>query len=430
MKKILSLVLILSVIITSFATFSASADVTVVVPENDGKGTVLVGGIGNLASAIKNCSNTNNLVGGTEASNKNWSVVSIEDVDDTYFDKVIRMESKGTTATPSTNQVRATFATDGISAGEYIYVSFYYRLLSKLGDKTYSEKPPAISLPEIGVNSGRVTPQTQAGQYISAENFDTWYKVTYLYPLTSAVASGNTYQQFTFSKPSGNLPEYVVEVADLNIMTFGVATGPSTDMIKNKITKVLDDADFSSVKFGGNEVDLSVYPDEYTESIYWNGTLPVITGKDINGKNVKVEYESNKVPQTVKLTAYAMDFDVTSATDTRYKEYFVNIDYYRAFTTVLVNGDETDVLTGCVGGEVVKLNASVYNPNAENATYVAVICIYKGKKCIATIPNRISVTTSDVSKTVSFTYTLPAGDYTGCKVESYVISPLRMYKVN
>lgn len=426
MKKLLSFTLILSVLLASFSTLNVFADVSVYIPANDGKGTVLVGGVNTLVSAGKNCSNTENSTG----TNKNWSVVSIADIDDPYFDKAIRIESKGTIATPGTNQVRAAFSTEGIGAGEYIYVSFYFRQLSEFGDKTFTEKAPSFSTPELGINSGRVTPITQTGAYLNATDFDTWYKVAYIYPLSGAVASGNTYLQFGFSKPSAGLPEYVIEVAGLNIMTFGVATGPSTDMIKTEIIKNLDNADFSSVKFDGNEVDLDIYPEQYSEMIYWNGTLPVITGKDVNGKDVLVEYESDSVPQKVKLTAFAMDYDVTSTTDTRYKEYFVNIDYYRASTSVSVDGVETNSLSGCVGGEEVELSSTIYNPNNETATYVAVMCIYKGKKCIAAIPGRIFVTNTDVSKTETLPYTLPVADYSGCEVKSYVISPLRMFKVN
>lgn len=426
MKKLLGFALIVCVLITSLAsvTFVSAADV--VITENDGRGTVLVGGIDELASAIKNCSNTANSTG----TNKNWSQVSIADIDDPYFDKAILIESRGTTAKPGTNQVRATFETDGIEAGEYIYVSFYYRALSELNGTTYTDFPQSFSTPEIGKNSGRVRAIGAASDYSNATEFDKWYKVSYVYPITAAVSAGNTYLQLGFAAPSAGLPAYAMEVAGLNIMTFGIPEGPSADIIKNEVISVLDTADFSSVKFGENEIDLATYPAQYSESIYWNGTLPEITGTDINGKAAKVEYDGDSVPQTVKVTAYAMDYDVTSATDTRKKEYFVNIDYYRASTAVFVGETETTDLTGCVGGEEVKFDATIYNPNGETADYTAVMGIYSGKKCIAAIPWKISVTDTDESKTGTFTYTLPARDYTGCEIRTYVISPLRMYKVN
>ena len=426
MKKFLAFALVLCVIITSFSAVVSADGIEVVIPENDGKGTVLAGGIGDLVGAVKNCSNTDNSTG----NNKNWSVVSIVDIDDTYFDKAVRIESKGTNAAPGTNQVRLQFATDGIEAGEYIYVSFYYRQLSSFGDTTYNEKTPAISTPEVGKNSGRVTPVTQASAYLSAEEFDKWYKVSYIYPITAAVAAGNTYVQLGFSKPSAGLPAYMMEVADFKVMTFGKATGPSADYVKTEISNVLGTADFSSVTFDGTEVDLSLYPDAYTQSIYWDGTLPVIDGTDINGNAVDVEYDGDSVPQTVKLTAYCMDYDVTNAEDDRKKEYLVNIDFYRAYASVTVDGVETTDLTGCTGGENVVMNASVYNPLGEAADYTAVMGIYNGKKCIATIPWKISVTSADANKTVPVTYTLPAGNYAGCEVKTFVISTLRMFKVN
>ncbi|MBR5518708.1 MAG: hypothetical protein IKV86_06765 [Clostridia bacterium] len=426
MKKLLVFALVLSVIITSFSAVVSADGIEIVIPENGGKGTVLSGGIDDLVGAVKNCSNTDNSTG----TNKNWSVVSIVDIDDTYFDKAVRIESKGTNVAPGTNQVRLQFATDGIEAGEYIYVSFYYRQLSSLGDKTYTEKTPAFSIPEIGKNSGRVTPITQTSQYLSAEQFDTWYKVSFIYPISAAVAAGNTYVQLGFSKPSAGLPEYVMEVADLKIMTFGLATGPSSDYVKTEINNVISTADFSSVTFDGAEVDLSVYPDEYTQSIYWNGTLPVIDGTDVNGNPVDVEYDGDSVPQTVKLTAYCMDYDVTNYSDDRKKEYLVNIDFYRAATSVTVDGTATTDLSSCTGGEKVVMNASIYNPLGETADYTAVMGIYNGKKCLATIPWKISVTGTDVSKTIPVEYTLPAGDYTDCEVRTFVISPLRMFKVN
>ncbi len=430
MKKFLVFALVLSVIITSFSAIVSADGIEIVIPENDGKGTVLVGGTDELVSAVKNCSNTENTVGGTTATNKNWSVVSIADINDTYFDKAVRIQSKGTTVAPGTNQVRLQFATDGIEAGEFVYISFYYRQLSEFEGKTYTEKTPSFSTPEIGKNSGRVTPQTQASAYLSAEEFDKWYKVSYIYPMTSAVASGNTYMQIGFSKPSAGLPEYVLEVADFKVMTFGLATGPSADYVKTEIGNIIGTADFSSVTFDGSEVDLLLYPDEYTQSIYWNGTLPVIDGKDINGNAVDVEYDGDSVPQTVKLTAYCIDYDVTNQADQRKKEYFVNIDFYRASTSITVDGTATTDLSSCVGGEEVVMNASIYNPLGETADYTAVMGIYKGKKCIAIIPWKISVTSTDVSKTQPVKYTLPAGNYTGCEVKAFVISPLRMFKVN
>lgn len=431
MKKFLVFALVLSVIITSFSAIVSADGIEVVIPENDGKGTILVGGIGDLSGAVKNCSNTANTVGGTEASNKSWSVVSIVDIDDTYFDKAVRIESKGTTAVPGTNQVRFQFATDGIEAGEYIYVSFYYRQLSTFDSVTYTTSAPGFSTPEIGVNSGRVTPYTQTSAYMGAEEFDKWYKVSYIYPISAAVAAGNTYLQFGFSKPSAGLPAYMIEVADLKVMTFGKATGPSADYITTEIKNIIGTAGFSSVTFDGSEIDLATYPHQYTQSIYWNGTLPEIKGKDLAGNSAKVEYDGKGVPQTVKLTSYSIDFDVTDAEDDRKAEYFVNIDFYRAATSITVDGvDKTD-LTGCVGGEKVALEANIFNLNGETATYTAVLAIYDGKKCIAAIPYKISVSNTDISKTLTFpSYTLPVRDYTGCTVKGFVISTLGMFKVN
>ena len=125
-----------------------------------------------------------------------------------------------------------------------------------------------------------------------------------------------------------------------------------------------------------------------------------------------------------------MDYDVTNYSDDRKKEYLVNIDFYRAGTEVTVDGEATTDLSSCTGGEKVVMNASIYNPLGETADYTAVMGIYKGKKCLATIPWKISVTGTDVSKTIPVEYTLPAGDYTGCEVRTFVISPLRMFKVN
>lgn len=431
MKKILGFALILCVIISIFTPAVLSAGIDVEISENDGKGTVIAGGIDDLNSAVKNCSNTANVVSGTEKTDKNWSVVSIADIEDEYFDKAIRIESKGTTAVPGTNQVRATFTTDGIDAGEYIYVSFYFRALSELNGTTYTDFPQNFAVSELGKNSGRVRPLGKNSDYLTATEFDTWYKVSYVYPIAAAVAAGNTYLQFGFTKPSESLHAYALEIADLNIMTFGVPTGPSTDLIKNEVISVLDTADFSSVTFDGNEIDLATYPEQYTQSVYWNGTLPVIDGTDINGKPATVTYNGTSVPQTVTVTAYAMDYDVTSTTDTRKKDYFVNVDYYRASTDVTVDGVSTTDLTGCVGGEEVVFEASIYNPNGEAAMYSAVMGIYEGKKCIAAIPWKISVTEADPYITKTFDkYILPVRDYTGCEIRTFVISPLRMYKVN
>ena len=132
MKKILGFALILCVIISTLAP-SVLADVNVEITENDGKGTVIAGGIDDLNSAVKNCSNTANVVSGTEKTDKNWSVVSIADIEDEYFDKAIRIESKGTTAAPSTNQVRATFTTDGVITGVNAGICFMNELQTRLG---------------------------------------------------------------------------------------------------------------------------------------------------------------------------------------------------------------------------------------------------------------------------------------------------------
>ena len=422
MKNLCRLIILLGILL---AAFSACVIARAEIPENNGLGTLLAGGAEGLVSAAKNVSAVDNPTG----NNRNWLDVQTVDLTDGLFQTAVRITCGGTNAAPGTNQVRMLFNAPAMAAGDYVYVSFYYRVRSACEGLTYEAMPPSFACTSLHTSSGNR--QTMAGTtYQSAEAFDTWYKVEYLYPLSAAVPAGTPYLQMSFARPAEGLQPYVVEVADVHILYFGAVTGASDGLIQSELTAALSNAAFSYVQIDGAAVDLETYPTAYRMRFLWDGTLPAVTAADLYGRAAAVEYETAGVPQTVRATVYALRYDKTNPDDPNKRTYELHLDYVRAAAGVTVDGADTAALSGCTGGEAVQVHVTAYNPNGEAAEYVAVLGIYDGKKCVAAIPWKLSVSAAEPQKTADFSYILPEGSYEGFVCRAFVIEPRQMIKVN
>lgn len=412
---------IMTVFLIIFMIACPSISVFAEIPENNGLGTPLA-----VSGVTKNISATANSTG----TNKNWLNAEAVELTDTLFDSAFRISSIGTDAVPSTNQIRITFDSPAMTAGEYVYVSFYYRALSECNGVTYENKPVSFACTSLNMSSG-LKAASNGTTYQSAENFDTWYKVSYTYPLASDVAEGSRYMQISFSKPADFLPAYCMEIAGVNILYFGSVTGQSSELIQNEISQTLKTAEFSSLTLDGENIDLTLYPTGYTKSILWNGEqLPAVEAKDMYGRDAEVRYSDDKLPADVTVTAFSYEYDFTSPDDSLKSTYTLRLDYVKSGTVTLVGTNETSSLEECTGGETVTARPTFYNPNGEIQNYVVVLGIYKGNKCMLAVPWNYTVNSDKTADTQDFSYTLPDGDYSGAELRVFVISPLKAIKVN
>ena len=412
---------LISVFLTVFLIVSQSTLIFADIPENNGLGTPL-----QINGIVKNISATANSTG----TNKNWLDTRAASFTDTIFDSGFRITSKGTDAPPSTNQVRITFNSPAMAAGDYVYVSFYYRALSECDGTSYASKPVSFACTSLNTSSG-LKPASGGTTYQNAEEFDKWYKVSYTYPLTADVAEGVRYLQMSFSKPKDALPAYCMEVADVNILYFGNVTGQSSELIQKEISDTLKSAEFSSLTVDDENIDLNLYPNLYAKKVLWDGVkFTAVAAKDMYGRDADVQCSNNGLPTDVTVTIYSYDYDYTAPDESLKKVYTVKLDYIRAQAVTLVGTKEISSLDGCTGGETAVIRPTFYNPNGETQTYVVILGIVKDNKFVAAIPWTYTTDENKTSETCDFCYVLPEGDYEGARLRGFIISPLKAVIIN
>jgi len=307
----------------------------------------------------------------------------------------------------------------GAAAGDNIYIKFYYRINSKYTDGTTATVKPTsfYNYAKFGATSG-----IGGFGYKSAEiEMDKWYMGTVK---TTFESASSAFLRIVLIFQAG---EYVnVDIGEINAVYIGPVTYESTDElnVEGQINQLVSTASFSSISFDGEEINLQENPDSCNKTIDWKGTLPAITAKDGMGNTVTVNPDTDvvydgKLPKKINLTAYALEHNKFEPDDTNKKVYTINLDYIRAASDVTVDGSN------------VTLNVDVYNLNNEKLNYVATLCIYEKAtgKCVAAVPYNIALDETDDNKSFSFTYSGKV-DYTDYECKSYVISTLRMFKVN
>ena len=306
-----------------------------------------------------------------------------------------------------------------VAAGDYIYINFYYRINSKYTDGTTDTVAPSpfYQYPKFGGTSG-----TGNFGYSQADvEFDKWYMGSIKTTFETATATG---QRFVMVFQAG---EYVsVDIGGITAMYLGPVTYTSDDEfnVDGQINQFISVASFSSIMVDGEEVDLATYPESFNKTVAWTGSLPEIIAVDGRGNTVAIDpekdvvYEGN-LPKTVYLTAYPLDCNMFDPDSSNKKVYAINLDYHRTLTDVVADGSS------------ITLNLDIFNLNSEKLDYTAVICAYDKVtgKCVASVPYKVSLAETDDSKHFSFTYT---GDknYADYDCKAYVISPLRMFKIN
>ncbi len=266
-----------------------------------------------VSRVYKNVSNTANANG----TDKSWLTVDTVSLENDIFNDAVRITSSGTTAVPSTNQVRVECYTPSCGIGDYAYFSFYYRVNSEIDDVQYNGTPPKFSVMNFNKNSGTIK-NTANIVYNDCSEFDKWKKVTYIAPITDSI-DGNMYIQLSWVKPNESLPEYCIDIAGMRMKLFTDEELAGAESIYGYITDAMSVSGLRFVYINDEKVDISE-SDYYEYGGDINKIYAVNLYENFSVDTAAVEYDGGT---KYIITAYAPDFDFTDSNDKRKTVYTV-----------------------------------------------------------------------------------------------------------
>lgn len=254
--------------------------------------------------------------------------------------------------TDTNNQSYLAFDGDlpgGASAGDWVYVSFYYRTYNRFTnsagevvDNNQMDLYPSIR------SNGLENPyyRTSTAKYIrmtpdtTAENdVNEWQKLTYIQKLdndTNETWTLKLTSNHTRNSTDGTIvgTNRKVDFADVKVVYFGLPEGNTTDedVIKAAIEEAAGNYGLTNVYLDGEEIDTASNPLSYsvTTPRYSAGADPfTITGNSIHGAGLVNVFEGNN---TYVVKSYPLDYDYLSGTDNRVAAYTINVipeyDFY------------------------------------------------------------------------------------------------------
>ncbi|MBQ4109942.1 MAG: hypothetical protein IJC74_03570 [Clostridia bacterium] len=218
----------------------------------------------------------------------------IYDLDDTGFEKAYRYEYLGTfSANPIQTQV-AFKNNNNVAAGEYFYISFYYRFVT---DNTHTA-PTTMVRRTYANDSG------SAKTTVTTDITSNWTKGEFIVTNLNAIKAGTPVDLRFLLNISDTTDKIYMDIANPTCVYFGAVTGDAEDAINEQISK----SAISSVKINGKAIDLAANPTSYETTEKAELDNIVVEGWQGSAATTKsVSKADGKV--TCEYTVYAADYD-------------------------------------------------------------------------------------------------------------------------
>ena len=373
MKRIISLVLFLTIVLTLFS-FNVSADTPASViykmvkdPVNDTNGMLFKASGGGKACGLASK--------GNERYDENGQLnypVFVEEVDVAGFGKAMQFDIRQATTLglsyrfPFNIKYGDTFGNESLTnlTGKFFYVSYYMRSVPGENNEKIN---PYVQF-DGGVRNGSDMLATFDGisdtSYTYNENWQK-FQGTHLATADTFGArdlttsydtfSGAPFLRFVFSK---KLENYSVQIADLKAIMFD--SEASYNSVKD--VSLLKTLSFDGKPLDVTQTDFTVTPENIKKIDQLRDMISYTPNYDFN----KVEMDfPESLPGYVKVTSYALDSDITNPSETNKTVYNIYVDYELASNKVKISTNffsgKADISSTIVNEEDVQIYAAFYD---------------------------------------------------------------------
>ncbi len=334
MKKLMALLIVLTMIIGIMPVVSAA------IPQNNGLGSPV-----SLANWSKN-------------SPSSGTYCSVSTVEDNTFGTVTRYESAGVANGTNYTQYKHFLnfnLPEGMVApvaGDYVMVSFYYRINTGDGyvaPKTFSGASTLGKNATTGRNFGDVSVVNE------------WQYVSYIATINADLYGSPAIRQVSRFTTSANTDKISVDIAEPKAVYMGAVTAEDGATANNQIASTLSTTSITGISIGDTPIDLTANPTSYTSEEAVSASDVTVTTTYGVGDKVVIEQGENIV--NVKVYAPYIDWRASDATpsatytiNVKQKEpVSVSITENNGYGTGVIYGLQTPDVQGNTGKEYGKL---------------------------------------------------------------------------
>lgn len=320
MKKILALILAITMVMGIIPVVSAA------IPQNNGNGTVLT-----FNEWLRNSPS-----GGT------W--IGYQIIDDDTFGTIHRHTTTGSTASKSYTTYKGFLKFDitsdvTITASDKVFVSFYYRVNTSVGDTEYST-------PKNVYTANNILQDTSTGTTLDISKTDTWVYYSAIKSVHSSPKSTTDLRQYTGIFTNNATDKVCIDIAEPTAIYLGAVTAEDNATINEQIEAKLSTTAITGITVGGTAVDLTANPTSYMVEEAVAAEDIAVTTKYGTADKVVIEEAQDGTSVTVKVYAPYTDWKASGATPS--VTYTINVKQEEPVYVNITenNGNGTGVIIG------------------------------------------------------------------------------------
>lgn len=329
---------ILSVFLTAVLIFGC-VSVNAAIPQNDGKGTVL----------------TFNNWARNYPSQGTYCAVST--VSDDYFGTVKRYTTTGAYTSTTYKSLLAFDIDDTVSitSGEYVFVSFYYRVNSAVDSTKYS-LPTSFNYSTYMNRNGNIS------NAMDISVTDEWHYMQTVRRVYSEPTSTTQIQFFLSADTSANTDKICIDIADPKAVYMGAVTAGSDATQSDQILSQLSSTGISAISIGETSVDLTANPSSYTTTDALTESDIAVTTSYGNADKVIIDKTESSTGTQFAVKVYPPATDYTSESAVPAQTYTIISEKASAqfkenggYGTGIINDNIVPMYTGNLGREFNKI---------------------------------------------------------------------------
>ena len=341
MKKLLALLIVLTMVMGIMPVVSAA------IPQNNGFGTVQEFSAWNRNSP----------------SGSPWIGYSV--IEDETFGTLYRHTITGSNGTKNNKGPYTTYkgfllfeksADVTVTAGDKVFVSFYYRVNTNVDGVEYTT-------PKAVYTANNISQNTSTGTQLDISVTDTWCYYSAIKSIHSSPASTTDLRQYTGIYTNAYTDKVCIDIAEPTVVYLGAVTAEDNATVNEQIQSSLSTTAITSLTVDGTAVDLTANPTTYTTEEDITAESIAVTTRYGTADKVVVDVAADGQSAKVKVYAPYVDWTATDAVPSvtytieklQVKDPVVTITENNGYGTAVIGGLQSPTVVGTVGREFAKL---------------------------------------------------------------------------
>lgn len=327
MKKLLALLIVLTMVIGIMPVVSAA------IPQNNGFGTVQ-----EISAWNRN-----------SPSGSPWIGYSV--IEDETFGTLYRHTITGSDETKNNKGPYTTYkgfllfeksADVTVTAGDKVFVSFYYRVNTNVDGVEYTT-------PKAVYTANNISQNTSTGTQLDISVTDTWCYYSAIKSIHSSPASTTDLRQYTGIYTNAYTDKVCIDIAEPTVVYLGAVTAEDNATVNEQIQSSLSTTAITSLTVDGTAVDLTANPTIYTTEEDITAESIAVTTRYGTADKVVVDVAADGQSAKVKVYAPYVDWTATDAVPSvtytieklQVKDPVVTVTENNGYGTAVIMGNET-----------------------------------------------------------------------------------------